>query len=146
VTGTGIACPGDCTEAYANGTVVALTPTPAAGSTFAGWTGHADCTDASVTMDADKSCTATFNLVSSTPTIASVVQQVSALPQFLGKQLILATLQTADRALQRGNVLAARAALRMAIVEIRAAMQARRISNAVGNSLIAQIQAILSSL
>ncbi|CAN5867248.1 hypothetical protein BH18ACT6_BH18ACT6_10000 [soil metagenome] len=36
---TGINCGTDCTEAYSNGTVVTLTATPAAGSTFAGWSG-----------------------------------------------------------------------------------------------------------
>ncbi|MFN3480867.1 MAG: SBBP repeat-containing protein, partial [Thermodesulfovibrionales bacterium] len=61
----GINCGTDCSEPYASGTVVTLTATPNAGSTFAGWSG--DCTDignnqAQVTMDADKSCTATFNL------------------------------------------------------------------------------------
>ncbi|MCX6879950.1 MAG: SBBP repeat-containing protein [Verrucomicrobia bacterium] len=45
-----------CTFDY--NTVVTLTPTPGAGSVFAGWSG--DGTDGVVTMDADKSCTATF--------------------------------------------------------------------------------------
>ncbi|GIW43124.1 MAG: hypothetical protein KatS3mg077_0406 [Candidatus Binatia bacterium] len=56
----GINCGSDCTESYADSTMVTLTATPNSGSTFAGWSGNADCTDGSVTMNADKTCTATF--------------------------------------------------------------------------------------
>ena len=58
----GISCESDCTETYTSGVIVALTPKPAANSKFKAWTGHADCTDGSVTMNASKSCTATFSL------------------------------------------------------------------------------------
>ncbi len=62
VTGTGIACPGDCTETLDQGTVVALTATPVAGgATFVGWTGDCSGTGAcSVTMDAARSVGAEF--------------------------------------------------------------------------------------
>jgi hypothetical protein len=39
VTGTGINCGADCSEPYAPGTVVTLTASAAAGSTFIGWSG-----------------------------------------------------------------------------------------------------------
>jgi hypothetical protein len=58
----GINCGVTCAVSFNFGQVVALTPTPAAGSTFAGWTGDADCSDGSVTMSAAVSCTATFTL------------------------------------------------------------------------------------
>ncbi|QWK19493.1 MAG: hypothetical protein KNN13_08370 [Hydrogenobacter thermophilus] len=61
----GINCGSDCSEAYPNGTVVTLVVIPDSGSTFAGWGGDcASCGNApgcSLTMDANKFCTATFN-------------------------------------------------------------------------------------
>ena len=60
----GIACPGDCSQTYDYGTLVTLTASPEAGSTFSGWSGA--CTNASgdclVTMSDAKSVTATFTL------------------------------------------------------------------------------------
>jgi len=56
----GINCGADCTEDYENGTVVTLTATPDAGFTFSGWGGHPDCSDGSVTVNTEKTCTATF--------------------------------------------------------------------------------------
>jgi hypothetical protein len=58
----GISCGTDCSENYPTGQIVTLTPKPAANSKFKSWTGHADCLDGSVTMDASKTCTATFTL------------------------------------------------------------------------------------
>jgi hypothetical protein len=57
----GISCGATCTASYNSGQVVTLTATPASGSTFAGWSGNADCSDGSVTMNSSMSCTATFN-------------------------------------------------------------------------------------
>jgi hypothetical protein len=62
VTGPGINCPGDCTEAYPDGQQVTLTATPSAGSGFAGWsgacTGSGPCT---LAMSADRQVTASFD-------------------------------------------------------------------------------------
>jgi len=59
----GIACGTDCTETYAHGTPVTLTPIASTGSTFTGWSGA--CTGAGacvVTMDTARAATATFTL------------------------------------------------------------------------------------
>jgi YD repeat-containing protein len=56
---TGISCGSDCTENYDEGTSVALTATPDAGSSFVGWSGDCDV-NGMVTMDAAKNCSATF--------------------------------------------------------------------------------------
>jgi len=65
----GINCGATCTAGFPAGTVVTLTATEAAGSTFSGWSGA--CTNAagscSVTMSASESVTATFSTVSTKP-------------------------------------------------------------------------------
>jgi Divergent InlB B-repeat domain len=70
VSGGGISCPGTCQESVASGTQVTLTPSPASGSIFMGWTGcdassgtigesyYQPCT---VTLNADKTVSATFS-------------------------------------------------------------------------------------
>jgi len=60
----GIVCGADCTESFANGTVVTLTASADIESTFTGWSGG-DCTGTGacvVTMNEAKEVTATFTL------------------------------------------------------------------------------------
>jgi hypothetical protein len=52
-------------ELYTVGTTVILTPTPDASSFFFFWGGDADCLDGQVTMTANLSCSANFELTSS---------------------------------------------------------------------------------
>lgn len=59
---SGIDCGTDCTEAYNSGDIITLYASPDAGSSFAYWSGDADCIDGAVAMDTDKTCTATFNI------------------------------------------------------------------------------------
>ena len=68
----GIDCGSDCTEDYANGTMVTLTAAPDSNSSFAGFTGGG-CTgtptSCTVTLDAAKTVTATFDQVKRTLTV-----------------------------------------------------------------------------
>ncbi|OGW40465.1 MAG: hypothetical protein A2Y97_04355 [Nitrospirae bacterium RBG_13_39_12] len=64
VTGTGINCPGDCSEIYNSGTNITLTETPNSGYVFSSWNGcnstSPDGKTCYVTMDANKTVTANF--------------------------------------------------------------------------------------
>ena len=64
VTGTGISCGTDCSEAYTAGTSVSLTAAAAVSSTFTGWTGACSGTanPCTVTMNAAATVTAAFAL------------------------------------------------------------------------------------
>ena len=65
---SGINCGSTCSANYNNGTSVTLTATASSGSTFAGWSGACTGTGScSVTMDAAKSVTATFNVSPPSP-------------------------------------------------------------------------------
>jgi Divergent InlB B-repeat domain/Right handed beta helix region len=74
VTSSGVACPGDCSETYDQGQRVTLTATPSNGSTFAGWSGACSGTGAcELTMDSDKSVTASFNPAPPPPPTTSFI-------------------------------------------------------------------------
>ena len=60
----GINCGSTCSASFASGTAVTLSAAPDATSTFAGWSGACSGTGAcTVTLTADASVTATFNVV-----------------------------------------------------------------------------------
>ena len=63
-TPAGISCPSTCTASFSLGTQVTLTETPAANSTFAGWSGACSGTTSTciVTLSANQQVTATFNI------------------------------------------------------------------------------------
>jgi beta-galactosidase beta subunit len=61
-----ISCGPTCSAPFNAGQVVTLVETPAADSIFIGWSGDADCQDASVTMSVDHSCIATFSHITLT--------------------------------------------------------------------------------
>ena len=63
----GITCPGDCTADYDDGTGVTLIASAASGSLFGGWGGACSGTGScALTMDGDKTVTATFTVERST--------------------------------------------------------------------------------
>lgn len=77
VTATGINCGSDCSESVASGTQVALTATPASGSTFASWSGTgctAGTVTVKVTVNGNLTCTANFNLVPQTNAMLTVTK------------------------------------------------------------------------
>lgn len=71
ITGTGITCGADCMESLADGTQVTLTAAANAGSTFSSWSGCDSSTGTSctVTMNAARTVTATFDLVAANYTL-----------------------------------------------------------------------------
>jgi len=60
--GSGVVSPTVGSHVYPSGTIITLTATPASNSFFSGWSGDAGCDTGQVTLDADKTCTATFVL------------------------------------------------------------------------------------
>jgi phospholipase C len=58
----GISCPSTCTASFSSGSSVELTAAPAAGASFAGWSGTCKGTGScTLTMNANQSAVATFN-------------------------------------------------------------------------------------
>ncbi len=64
---TGIDCGTKCSATFSSGSIITLQAIPAAGSTFTGWSGTG-CTNGVVTMNANTTCTATFNPLPSSQT------------------------------------------------------------------------------
>jgi hypothetical protein len=92
----GINCGATCTASFTKNTNVTLTPTADPGSTFAGWSGACTGTGSCVVkMSANKTVTATFNLIPTgcsgtssnlalnCPATASSTQMSSTLPQYV---------------------------------------------------------------
>ena len=71
VTGPGINCGSDCAESYASGTVVSLTATPSAGTTFTGWSGACTGGSCQIFMNGAKGVTANFVLTPPNLTIST---------------------------------------------------------------------------
>jgi uncharacterized repeat protein (TIGR02543 family) len=66
-TGSGTTNPSVGAHTYNSGDMVPLGATPSDGFTFNNWTGDGDCADGSVTMNANKTCTANFTADSPPP-------------------------------------------------------------------------------
>jgi hypothetical protein len=80
------------------------------------------------------------------PTIAGLILQVSAMPQFPGKQILIGMLQTAERNFQSGNEGVVRLWLGLARAYINSLRLARILTPPVATNLSSQIQAILNNL
>ena len=63
----GIDCGTACAAQFTAGSLVTLSPVPASGSFFSGWSGAADCNDSQLTLNADITCTALFTANSPPP-------------------------------------------------------------------------------
>ena len=86
---TGTSCGSACLT-FPTGTVVTLTATAAAGSTFAGWSGPCSGTGGCiVTMNANQAVTATFNLIAN-PTLTISISPATATVQTGGTQQLTA--------------------------------------------------------
>lgn len=82
---------GACTLALPVGTVVTLTPTPAADRRFVGWEGDADCSDGQLTLLAATLCIARFELAPSASgwqAVGAPLQHNPAATSRLGRNLM----------------------------------------------------------
>ena len=88
-----ISCPDNCSHNYEAGANVTLTTEPAEGFTFSGWDGDcAECgndTDCTITMDADKSCSAVFEEIPNQP---PVIDSFTVEPSFGSAPLTVAVI------------------------------------------------------
>jgi hypothetical protein len=81
---TGIDCGTKCSATFSSASIITLQATPTAGSTFTGWSGDADCLDGSVTMNASKSCAASFKLISYNLTVSRTGTGVGTVTSSVG--------------------------------------------------------------
>jgi hypothetical protein len=77
VTGTGINCPGDCSETYPSVSTLTLTASPAQGFTFKSWTGCPAVNGNQCTVTTDVSRTVTAEFQSVAPTLPDLSGQWS---------------------------------------------------------------------
>src|SRR6202007_1123698 len=95
----GITCPSTCNANFTSGTVVKLTETAAAGSTFAGWGGACSGTGScSVTMSAAESVTATFNSNSPAVTLTPTSLNFGAVATGVTSPIKTVTLKNSGKA------------------------------------------------
>jgi hypothetical protein len=76
---SGISCPDDCSQQFEQGTEVSLNASADEGSQFSGWNDDCSGTNAStsVTLDGDRSCTATFDVVVVDPVMQNLTATVA---------------------------------------------------------------------
>ena len=114
----GIACGADCTEAYSDNTVVTLSATPSADSTFSNWgnacAGTGLCV---VTMDAAKSVSANFTLNS---TVAPPIDPTVATDIFSATAFLYTGISPIQTRVAPGTIDARRAAVLRGKVQTRA--------------------------
>ncbi|NJO18474.1 MAG: choice-of-anchor D domain-containing protein [Thioploca sp.] len=69
----GIHCGVNCQASFNAATLVMLTAQAATGSKFVGFSGNEDCSDGNLTLNADKTCNAIFELLPTTPVVNNLV-------------------------------------------------------------------------
>jgi len=110
----GISCGSTCSFRYAHGTLVTLTATPSAGSTFSGWSGSG-CSGSGtcvVTIDTDSAVTSTFTLAPPPLPSKCVVPKVKGKTLSAAKRAIVshacsvgAIKHAASRSVKKGHVI-----------------------------------------
>jgi Divergent InlB B-repeat domain len=92
-TPAGLDCagPATCLAQFASGTTVALTAVPDTGQRFVAYTGDADCTDGSLTLDAPRRCEVQFAATAAAGwrAVATLTQAGPAVAAFIGKPAVV---------------------------------------------------------
>ncbi|HEV2118394.1 MAG TPA: choice-of-anchor D domain-containing protein [Terriglobales bacterium] len=82
---SGVNCPSVCSVNFTSGQSVTLTASPAAGSSFAGWSGACSGTGTcTVSMNSSQAVTATFSAVAGTPVVTLSASSLGFPGQLLG--------------------------------------------------------------